>query len=183
MVKFTNYNQYEVMRYMREQIIQEIEKNKIITILRGVPAEQVIAVAEALYQGGIRLLEVTYSADGSVSDTETARMIGHLAAHFGEKMHIGAGTVLTARQVRLTHEAGGCFIISPDTCPEVIRETAACGMVSIPGALTPSEITAAHRLGADLVKVFPVTQLGAGYIKAVKAPLSHVRLLAVGGID
>jgi 2-dehydro-3-deoxyphosphogluconate aldolase/(4S)-4-hydroxy-2-oxoglutarate aldolase len=98
-------------------------------------------------------------------------------------MYIGAGTVLTPEQVELTANAGGRFIISPDTNPEVIKKTAELGLVSMPGALTPSEITLAIRSGADLVKLFPVTSMGAEYVKAVKAPLSHVKLLAVGGVN
>ena len=136
-----------------------------------------------MYEGGIRLLEVTYSADGRVSDAETAECIGMLAKHFQNRMFIGAGTVLTEEQVELTKRVGGCFIISPDTYAPVIQKTRALGMVSIPGALTPTEIRQAHRAGADFVKLFPVTALGASYVKAVRAPLSNVKLLAVGGID
>ena len=98
-------------------------------------------------------------------------------------MYIGAGTVLTPEQVRLTAEAGGAFIISPNTKQAVIEETKRLGLVSMPGAYTPSEIEDAHEYGADFVKLFPATSLGADYVKAVKAPLSHIRLLAVGGID
>ena len=168
---------------MRNQIIQSIEENKLIAIVRGVKKEQLIPLAEALYRGGIRLLEVTYSADGRVSDEETAKCIGMLAEHFQGRMFIGAGTVLTKEQVERTKSVGGCFIISPDTNAEVIQKTRALEMVSIPGALTPTEIRQAQLAGADFVKIFPVTSLGASYVKAVRAPLSNVRLLAVGGID
>ena len=116
-------------------------------------------------------------------DEETAKNIEMLAKHFDDKMFIGAGTVLTESQVELTKKAGGKFIISPDTYPEVIKKTNSLDMVSIPGALTPSEIQEAHRCGADFVKLFPITSLGAEYVKAVKAPLSNISLLAVGGIN
>ena len=168
---------------MREEIIKAIEKEKIVVIVRGITSEQLIPLAEAMYQGGIRLLEITYSANGAVSDEETAKNIKRLAEHFDGRMYIGAGTVLTEKQVMLTKNAGGCFIISPDTCPDVIKKTRDLGMVSMPGALTPSEIQLAHRSGADFVKLFPITNLGLSYVKAVKAPLSHIKLLAVGGID
>lgn len=168
---------------MREQVIQAVEKEKIIVIVRGVESEKLIPLAEAMYQGGIRLLEITYSANGKVSDEQTAANIAMLAKHFEGKMFIGAGTVLTEKQVELTYKAGGKFIISPDTCPAVIEKTRALNMVSMPGALTPTEMQIAHRSGADFIKMFPVTSLGTGYIKAVKAPLSHLKLLAVGGVD
>ena len=106
-----------------------------------------------------------------------------LAEHFDGRMYIGAGTVLTEKQVKLTKDAGGKFIISPDTNRAVIEKTCSLGLVSMPGALTPSEIQSAHSFGADFVKLFPITNMGSSYVKAVKAPLSHIRLLAVGGID
>lgn len=168
---------------MKTAVIRAIEEYKLIAIIRGVPQDKLVSLAEALYAGGIRLLEVTYSADGSTSDTEIAENIRTLAQHFEGRMYIGAGTVLTPEQVALTKEAGGLFIISPNANPLVIQATVAHGMVSIPGALTPTEVCLAKDLGADFVKLFPVTCLGADYVKAIKAPLSHVRLLAVGGID
>ncbi|MBQ8291157.1 MAG: bifunctional 4-hydroxy-2-oxoglutarate aldolase/2-dehydro-3-deoxy-phosphogluconate aldolase [Clostridia bacterium] len=168
---------------MREQVIQTVEQEKIIVIVRGVEREKLIPLAEAMYAGGIRLLEVTYSANGKVSDEDTAENIRMLAKYFEGRMYIGAGTVLTEKQVELTARAGGKFIISPDTCPSVIEKTRALGLVSMPGALTPSEMQSAHRSGADFIKIFPITSLGASYVKAVKAPLSHLKMLAVGGVD
>lgn len=168
---------------MENNILQFIEKEKIIVIVRGMTGDKLIPLAQAMYDGGIRLLEITYSADKSVSDKETAANIRALKNYFGEKMRIGAGTVLSEKQVELTKAAGGEFIISPDTVPSVIKKTKELNMISMPGALTPSEITLAHNSGADFVKVFPATVLGTDYIKAVKAPLSHINLLAVGGIN
>ena len=168
---------------MREKVIKAIEKEKIVVIVRGVESDKLIPLAKAMYDGGIRLLEITYSANGSVSDEDTAKNIEMLAKEFEGKMYIGAGTVLTKKQVELTKNAGGKFIISPDTNKEVIEETIKLGLVSMPGALTPSEIQSAHIYGADFVKLFPVSNFGIGYVKAVKAPLSHIKMLAVGGVD
>ena len=160
-----------------------IEQEKLIVIVRGLAKEELLPLTEAMYAGGVRLLEITYSANGKVTDEETAANIAMLVEEFQGRMAIGAGTVLTEKQVELTYKAGGKFIISPDTCEEVIKKTKELGMVSMPGALTPTEIQAAHKYGADFVKLFPITNLGTGYVKAVKAPLSHIKLLAVGGID
>jgi len=168
---------------MREQTIQQILEHKVIVIVRGVAKEQLIPMAEAMYAGGIRLLELTYCADGSTSDEDMAENVKMLAEHFAGRMLIGSGTVLTEKQVELTCRAGVRFIIPPDACEEVIRKTRELGMVSIPGALTPTEIQLAHKAGADFVKLFPVANLGVGYIKNVKAPLSHIKFLAVGGVD
>ena len=106
-----------------------------------------------------------------------------LSEAFAGRMYIGAGTVLNEKQVELTKNAGGSFIISPNTKEAVIKKTVALDMVSMPGALTPTEIEAAHEYGADFVKLFPVANLGPDYVKAVKAPLSHIKLTAVGGIN
>lgn len=105
---------------MKQTIIQAILEHRLIAILRGIPEEKLIPVAQALYNGGIRLLEITYSADGHIRDEVTAANIQHLAEHFRGAMHIGAGTVLTPEQVALTAQADGQFIISPDTNPAVV---------------------------------------------------------------
>ena len=167
---------------MREQIIKLIEEHKIIAIVRGVERENLIPIAKALYDAGIRFLELTYSADGKVSDEEMADRVKMLVDEFDGKMYFGSGTVLSEKQVELTKKAGGTFIISPDTYENVIRKTRELEMVSIPGAFTPSEIQAAHRYGADFVKMFPMSNMGVSYLKAVKAPLSHIKLLVVGGV-
>jgi len=167
----------------KQTIINDVEQYRLIAILRGIPSEKLLQVAQAIYDGGIRLLEVTYSASGAVPDEETAANIGKLAEHFEGRMHIGAGTVLTTKQVQLTKEAGGTFIISPNVKREVIKETVKLGLVSMPGVFTPSEACDAVDFGADFVKLFPVTNMGSSYVKAIKAPLSHIKFLAVGGID
>lgn len=168
---------------MKNKVIEKILKEKIIVIVRGVERAKLIPLAEALYEGGIRLLEVTYDATGKVTDEETASNIEILSNHFEGRMYIGAGTVLNEKQVELTAKAGGCFIISPDACDGVIKKTCECGMVSIPGAMTPCEMQSAYKFGADFVKLFPAINLGVEYIKAVTAPLSHIKILAVGGIN
>ena len=167
---------------MQRDIINAIKERKIIAIVRGVEPKKLVPLAKALYDGGVRLMEITYSADGSVSDEETAAAVGALANEFDGRMYIGSGTVLTREQVKRTYDVGGRFIISPNTNTEVIKYTKELGMVSIPGALTPSEAEAANRAGADFVKLFPVTSMGTSYVKAIAAPLSHIKFLAVGGI-
>ena len=98
-------------------------------------------------------------------------------------MIFGAGTVTTLEMLELAKSAGAQFIVSPDTNEEVIKATVKNGMVSMPGAMTPTEILTAYRYGADFVKVFPTSNLGAAYIKAIRGPINHVRLLAVGGVN
>lgn len=168
--------------YAADRVIETIENEKLIVIIRGIHGARLCALVGAIRKGGVRMVECTFDATGNYPAEKTAEDIGMLVDTYGDDMLFGAGTVLTERQVELTKAAGGKFIISPDTNADVIRKTKELGLVSIPGALTPSEITAANRAGADFVKLFPISNLGPDYVKAIKAPLSHVRLLAVGGI-
>ena len=165
-----------------QETISLIEKHKIIVIVRGVAADKLIPMAQAMYDGGIRLIECTYDATGNTPDEQIASNIAMLAKHFAGKMAVGAGTVLTQKQVDLTKQAGGKFIISPDANAEIISYTKQCGLVSIPGAITPTEVAAASRAGAAFVKLFPIDLYGPQYVKTLRAPLSHVRVLAVNGI-
>ena len=168
---------------MREQVLQYVDQYKIIAIVRGADPKQCFAVAEALYAGGIRLMEVTYDQKKSETWQATADTIGALAKEYEGRMFVGAGTVTSPELVELTAKAGGAFIISPDTDVAVIKRTRELGLVSMPGALTPSEIKTAHNAGADYVKVFPLGSMGPGYLKAIRAPLSHIKMTAVGGIN
>ncbi len=165
-----------------QKTIEQIENNKIIVIVRGVEKNKLIWLVQAMYDGGIRLVECTYDASGKISDEEIADNIKMLCDYFKDKMIIGAGTVLTEKQVELTKKAGGKFIISPDVNTQVITYTKSRGLVSIPGAITPTEVATAHRAGADFIKLFPIDLYGPQYIKTLCAPLSNVRVLAVSGI-
>ena len=167
---------------MRDSVIRKIKEERLVVIVRGVAKDQLIPFAEAMYAGGVRLMEITFDATGKTPDSETASAIEMLVRHFEGKMLIGAGTVLSAEQVELTAKAGGKFIISPDTDIAVIEKTRELGLVSMPGALTPSECKQAHAHGADFVKLFPIDSLGVSYLRAVSAPLSHIPFIAVGGV-
>lgn len=168
---------------MKQHIIEKILEYKAIAIVRGIYGEDCLNLAKALYKGGVKLLEATFDQKSKSEREKTAETIKLLCREMGDKMLFGAGTVTTPEMVQMAKDAGATFIISPDTCEEVIRATVEAGLVSIPGALTPTEIAQAHRFGADFVKVFPANRMGPGYIKDIAAPLSHVRMLAVGGVD
>lgn len=167
----------------REEIISAVLKEKIVVILRGLSKAQLIRTVDAMEKGGIRLCEVTFNASGDPSDQEIGENIKALIDAFKGRVHIGAGTVLTEQQVEIAANAGAEFIISPDTNPSVIKRTRELGLVSIPGALTPSEATLANRSGADFVKLFPNSEFRPSYLKAIAVPLSHIRFLTVGGIN
>ena len=168
---------------MRDLVINTVKEEKLIVIVRGCAEGKLLPLARAMYDGGVRLIEITYSANGSVSDEDTAKSIALLSKEFEGKMLVGAGTVLTERQVELTKEAGGKFIISPNTDKAVIEKTRALSLVSMPGAFSPTEICDAYKYGADFVKLFPIAELPVSYVKAIRAPISHIPMLAVGGVN
>lgn len=167
----------------RNKVISAIEENKIIVIIRGLKGETLYKTAQAIYDGGIRVMEITFDATGKTTEAETGEMISELIKRLPDDAFVGSGTVIDTSKVEATRLAGGCFIISPDANEDVIKRTRELGMVSVPGAITPTEICNAHKWGADFVKLFPAGNFGADYIKAIRAPLSHIKLLGVGGIN
>ena len=167
---------------MREEIIRTIEEKKLIAIIRGLNTDDAVKTAEALAKGGVTLIEVTFDQKHPEQFPMTAESIREIKASL-PGVFVGAGTVFSTEQVDLAKDAGAEFIISPDTDETVIPYTVKNGLVSIPGAYTATEIKKAHLAGADFVKVFPCVGDAPGYIKALTAPLSHIKLLAVGGVD
>lgn len=168
---------------MRDRIIECVKENKIIAIVRGVYGDACKKLVQALYEGGIRLIEFTFDQKNMDDWERTCENISMVCDQYKDAMLCGAGTVMDKRQVQMAKEAGAKFIVSPNTRKEVIQETVRQGMVSMPGAMTPSEIADAALYGADFVKIFPAADLGASYIKAMKGPLNHIPMLAVGGVD
>ncbi len=164
-------------------VIDTIKKYKVIAIVRNVAPDNILETARALFDGGIRLMEVTFNQSSSTCEEDTQKSIRTISENFGDKVCVGAGTVMTEKQVEAAVNAGAKYIISPNTDADVIRKTKELGAVSIPGVFSPSEITAAHKIGADFVKIFPADVLGVSYIKAVTSPISHIPILAVGGIN
>lgn len=160
-----------------------IDYNGIIAIMRGIPVDQLCDITQAIYDGGIRIVECTVEHNKENPEDLLQKKLSVLSENFGDKMMIGAGTVLTTKQVDVTKKSGGKLIVTPNTNKEIIKYASDSGLITVIGALTPSEIVTAHDCGADYIKVFPASDLGPGYIKSIKAPLSHIKLLAVGGIS
>lgn len=168
---------------MKQEIIQRVLDKKIVVIVRGVYGEDCLKLAEALCAGGIELMEVTFDQSSVENQQKTVDTIRLINEKLQGKVVMGAGTVTTLEMLQAAYEAGAKFIVSPDMNPEVIAKTAELGLVSMPGAMTPTEILTAYRAGADFVKIFPVANLGAAYVKAVRGPLNQIPLLAVGGVN
>lgn len=156
--------------------LQQILQYKIVAILRGCTADRVPDIAAALYAGGVRLLEITLNSPGALE------AIRQVAATMGDRLLVGAGTVLTPEEAEAAIAAGARFILSPSLDIDTIQETRRLGAVSIPGAFTATEILTAWRNGADIVKVFPAS-VGVNYFRDLRGPLPQIPLMPTGGIN
>lgn len=168
---------------MRKQVMERIQSEKIIAIVRGMELEQTVKIAQALYEGGVSLIEVTFNQKCPEKFQETADCIRAIREAMGDKMLVGAGTVTSVELVELAAQAGAMYMISPDTDAAVIRRTRELGLVSIPGAYTATEAKQAWLAGADFVKLFPCVGDAPAYVKAICAPFNHIPFLAVGGVN
>jgi 2-dehydro-3-deoxyphosphogluconate aldolase/(4S)-4-hydroxy-2-oxoglutarate aldolase len=137
----------------------------------------VLQIAEALINGGVTAIEVTLTTPNALT------AITAIIDRFGDEVLVGVGSVLTVVQCRDAISAGARYVISPNLSEAVVQTTGSLGAVSIPGAYTPSEIVHAAECGADLVKIFPATSLGPGYLRDVLAPLPHLKLMPTGGVN
>lgn len=160
-----------------EETLQALLDGQIVAIVRSPSSAELVHVAEALLAGGIRSIEVTFTVPNAVG------VLQAIAQQLGDKIVLGAGTVLDAETARLAILAGAQFIVAPNTNRGVIRLCRRYGKVVIPGAFTPTEIVQAWELGADIVKVFPAEVGGPAYIRAVRAPLPQIRLMPTGGVN
>ena len=160
-----------------EEFYSQLEVCPLVAIIRGVLPDEVEAIGEALVAGGIRIIEVPLNSPNPLTS------IRRLAGQLRERALVGAGTVLSERQVGEVADAGGRLIVSPNTNPNVIRATVAAGLVSSPGFFTPSEAFEALEAGAHTLKLFPAEGASPSVLKAQKAVLpKDVPVLAVGGI-
>lgn len=170
------------LSFGKKDVLDAIQVHKLIVVLRDIAPDDLIPLVDALYAGGIRLVEIPFP-ENPKEEEAVANSIRLLAEHYAGKLLVGAGSVRRPEQVRLTKLAGGRFLLSPGTDPAVILEARCCGLVSIPGALTPTEVEQAVSLGADYVKLFPAGCLGPSYLRALRGPLPSVKFIPVGGID
>lgn len=159
------------------KVIRTIEETGVIAIVRGTKPAEILKIASALYDGGVRVIEVTCNTPGYLS------MIEELADKMGDRMMIGAGTVMSPAMAQSVMDAGAAFALAPDFNPEVVRALHEKNRLIIPGVATPTEIVQALRLGIDLLKLFPAGALGARYLKEIRGPLGDIRIIPVGGIN
>jgi 2-dehydro-3-deoxyphosphogluconate aldolase/(4S)-4-hydroxy-2-oxoglutarate aldolase len=161
----------------RAEDVQRVLDGGIVSIIRADSGEQLADVAEALYEGGIDVIEVTFTVPGVLD------IISEVKKRMGDKILLGAGTVLDTESARAAILAGAEFIVTPTVKPDVIQLCNRYSKAIMPGAFTPTEVLTAWEAGADIVKVFPADIGGPGHLKALHGPLPQIKLLPTGGVD
>ncbi|MFZ1084745.1 MAG: bifunctional 4-hydroxy-2-oxoglutarate aldolase/2-dehydro-3-deoxy-phosphogluconate aldolase [Terracidiphilus sp.] len=162
---------------MTETVAQRLEGVGLIPVLRARSAAQAQLVVKAMIAGGITVVEVTMTVPGAFD------VLKELKKEYGSMLLLGSGTVTTADQAAATIDAGAEFVVSPSLHLDVIAKTRALGKLSIPGALTPTEVITAWNAGADYVKIFPCSAMGgASYLKSLLAPFPFLKLIPTGGV-
>lgn len=154
-----------------------LERIGLIPVLRARSGQEAHALVDAMVAGGVEVVEVTMTVPGAIE------ILKDLKKTYGSRMLLGSGTVTTVAECEATIAAGAEFVVSPSLHLDVMAATLKAGKVSIPGALTPTEVITAWRAGAAYVKVFPCSAMGgATYLKALKAPFPEIRLIPTGGV-
>jgi len=160
----------------RQAVVQKIQALGVVAVIRMKDAGKLRAVVDAIAEGGVRAIEVTMTVPDAIS------LIARLAPSLPAEILLGAGTVTDAATARAVIDAGAQYVVSPVFRREVIAACHERGVAAAPGCFTPTEILDAHEYGADVVKVFPATALGPGYIKDIRAPLPQLRVMPTGGV-
>lgn len=162
----------------KTSMIRQIHEIGLVPVLRATSAKEAMVIADAIIAGGVTVLEITMTVPGAI------QVIEQLVKHHGEKLLVGAGTVLDAETARSCILAGAQFVVSPALDVRTIELCRRYSVPIMPGALTPTEIVTAWQAGADVVKVFPCSALGgAKYLKALQGPLPQIQLIPTGGVS
>lgn len=162
---------------IKKDILQIIEKEKVVSIIRGLSFSQTKETIECLINSGVKVLEITMNSEDALEGISYSR------ERYKEQAIIGAGTVLDVEDARKAIEAGAQFILTPSYSEDVVNYCNEKNVCIIPGVLTPSEIVAAYRNGCEMVKIFPVSAFSYDYISQISKPLDKIKFMAVGGIN
>lgn len=162
----------------QEQILNRIASGGVIPVIRAANVDDALRAVEAIYAGGISVMEVTLTVPNAIA------VIRQVVKEYGDKILTGAGTVLTEQQAKECLDAGAQFLVSPGLAPSVLSVAKARGVLAIPGVLTPTEVMSALQAGHSLVKVFPCGSVGGPkYLKALRGPFPQLSMIPTGGVS
>lgn len=159
------------------EVFNLIKNTGIVAIMRGIEKEEALHTVEALCNAGVKAIEVTFNTHGADI------IIKSLLDRFKDDIIIGAGTVINRTIALKAVECGAEFVLAPNADAEVISIVKSCEKVMVPGAFTATEILKCHELGADIIKIFPVSTVGPKYIKDLRGPYDKIEMMPVGGVD
>jgi 2-dehydro-3-deoxyphosphogluconate aldolase / (4S)-4-hydroxy-2-oxoglutarate aldolase len=161
----------------KEDTLAEIRDIGLVAVIRGPSAQLTLQMVEALVAGGVKGIEITYSTP------DAEEVVSALAQKYGDEIVLGMGTLTDAAQAKAAQIAGAGYLVSPICDPDLVRAMLATGLPTMAGALTPTEVFLAHRLGSDVVKLFPGSLTGPAYVKALKGPFPSIQLMPTGGVS
>src|SRR5574340_749418 len=161
----------------KSETLEKIKELGVLAVIRGPSADLTVKMVEALVMGGITGIEITYSTPNAEDVVRT------LVKQFGDKILVGMGTLTTPDQSISARKAGANFLVSPVCEPDLVNSMVASGLLNMAGALTPTEVLRAHKLGTDVVKVFPGSLGGPSYVKALRGPFPHIPMMPTGGVS
>ena len=161
----------------KHDVFQQLRESGVVAVLRGVDADTLIEITDALLAGGVTGIELTADTPG------IADMVDELDGAFGDEIAIGVGTVLDSETARTVMLSGADFVVSPSLHEDVIDTCNRYGTLVAPGIMTPTEAITGYEAGADLLKVFPASTVGPGHLGAIKGPLDQIPLMPTGGVS
>ncbi|HWR66811.1 MAG TPA: bifunctional 4-hydroxy-2-oxoglutarate aldolase/2-dehydro-3-deoxy-phosphogluconate aldolase [Bellilinea sp.] len=161
----------------KSEVLEKVKSLGLLAVIRGPSAELTVQMVEALVQGGVTGIEITYSTPNAEEVVKT------LSSKFGDSILLGMGTLTKPEQAASAKAAGAHFLVSPICEAELVKTMVGSGLVTMAGALTPTEVFQAYSLGVDVVKVFPGSLGGPAYIKALKGPFPYIPMMPTGGVS
>jgi 2-dehydro-3-deoxyphosphogluconate aldolase/(4S)-4-hydroxy-2-oxoglutarate aldolase len=161
----------------KTEITNKVKEYGVLAVIRGPSAELTIKMVDALIAGGVKGIEITYSTP------QAASVVRNLAERYGAEILLGMGTLTRPEQAEEAARAGATFLVSPICQVELVKAMLDTGLAVMTGALTPSEVFQAYSLGSSIVKIFPGSLTGPGYIKALRGPFPYIPMMPTGGVS
>ena len=161
----------------KQETLEKIKQAGVLAVIRGPSAELTIQMVEALVAGGVIGIEVTHSTPNA------EQVVSTLAKKYGDKILLGIGTLTSPTQINSARDAGASFLVSPICDRELVSAMVESGLANMAGAFTPTEVFQAYSLGTDVVKIFPGSLAGPGYVKALKGPFPYIPMMPTGGVS
>lgn len=161
----------------KAEVLEKVKQLGLLAVIRGPSADLTVKMVEALVEGGVLGIEITYSTPDAEGVVRT------LSKKFGDQIVLGMGTLTKPEQALSAKEAGACFIVSPVCEPVLVKAMLASGLLTMAGAFTPTEVLQTYNMGVDVIKIFPGSLGGPAYIKALKGPFPYIPLMPTGGVS